>query len=64
MELKTMLPQHPSKIRIRSYSDDMAFPSQIKGEKNMSQTVTLEKQNDGVKSFPNLPAVKTVIINL
>lgn len=63
MELKPRLAQQSPRIRIRSYSEDISFPSDI-DEKKLSQSIPLDKQNHDTGSFQNLSTVKTVIINL
>ena len=63
MELKPLVVQQSPRIRIRSYSEDISFPSNM-DEKNVSQSIPLAKQNHDARSFQNLSTIKTVIINL
>ena len=61
LEMQSLICHQKPKVRIRSYSQDLSFPSL---DKEVQVDVTSCGQNDELNRLQGLSAVKTVVINL
>ena len=67
LELKPLLSHQLTKVRIRSYSEDIPFPSLVQPNNRTTcdgGTTTNERRNHDLTNFQGPLTVKTVIINL
>ena len=66
LELKPLLSHQLTRVRIRSYSEDIPFPSLVHTNNRTPSDgkTTIEKRNHDLTNFQGPLTVKTVIINL
>ena len=67
LELKPLLSNQLTRVRIRSYSEDIPFPSLVHTNNRTTPCdgeTTTEKRNHDLTNFQGPLTVKTVIINL
>ena len=64
IELKSLISPRQPKVRIRSYSQDLSFPSLRNDINKDEQTDVVCGQSHELKALQGLSAVKTVVINL
>ena len=64
IELKSLISPRQPKVRIRSYSQDLSFPS-LRNDINKDEQIDVVcGQSHELKALQGLSAVKTVVINL
>ena len=64
IELKSLISPRQPKVRIRSYSQDLSFPSLSNDINKDEQIDVVCGQSHELKALQGLSAVKTVVINL
>lgn len=66
LELKPLLSHQLTKVRIRSYSEDIPFPTLVHANNRTTcdGSTTNERRNHDLTNFQGPLTIKTVIINL